>query len=170
MKKTIAILSAVLLLGTCLLLSCSNKKKAEVMIYDGELQWSSIMSSRIMVGSSPEGIPQIWGPLFQTEIGNSLRTLSFQIFTSEPGVYSGYYDASTGKWSTNIIGFISLAVDYDGTPYPNWYGQSATVTIQSFDKRSKQINATLEAVIVMEGTSNSRNLRVDFHNVVLNGN
>ena len=60
-----------------------------------------------------------------------------------------------------------MNIDYDGVPYPGWNGRSATITIHSFDKRSNRIDATLEAVMVKKGTTETRNLRVELHNVDL---
>ena len=91
------------------------------------------------------------------------------INTCEPGVYSGVYDATSEKWSTDAILFVTLNVDYDGVPYPTWRGQSATITIHSYDKRAKRIDATLEAVMLMDGSTNTRTIRVDMQNMTVVG-
>ena len=138
------------------------------MIYGGELQWSSIPYAHIMSAVDDNG-DYFWSPHFQTEIGNSLRGVSFFILTSNPGVYSGVFDARSEKWSTPIISHITMNLDYDGVPYPTWRGQSATVTIHKFDRRSKRIDATIEAVMKMDGSTDTRNIRVEMHNLDVTG-
>ena len=98
MKKTISILSTALLLCTSMLLSCSSEKKTEVTVFDGELQWPSIMRAQLAFGTNEAGDVVIWGPMFQTEIDNSLRGIQFLFNTTVPGTYSGIYDASSKKW------------------------------------------------------------------------
>lgn len=87
--------------------------------------------------------------------------------TSEPGTYSGVYDANTEKWSNNAINHVRLTVDYDGQPYPVWNGQSATVTIHKYDKKTKAMSATLEADVVKEGTKETRHIKVKMENLRL---
>ena len=118
---------------------------------------------------SDAGEIAIWAPHFMTEIGNSLRGVSFMVMTCEPGIYSGVFNASSETWSTPAIQFITMNLDYDGTPYPTWRGQSATLTIHSYNKRTKRINATLDAVMRMDGSSNTRNIRVDMQNMNVEG-
>ncbi len=169
MKRTINFLCAVFIGASLLLTSCSSGKITEVTIHDGELQWPSIIDSRIMVGKSETGKVEIWGPSFMTEIGNSLRGVSVMINTSEPGVYSGIYDDTSEQWSNNAIGFITMTVDYDGKPYPRWYGKSATVTIHSYDDDAKLISATIEAIMFMEGSNNTRNIKIEMRNLNVSG-
>jgi len=169
MKKTFALLGSALLLCAFLMTSCSLGQKAQVMIDDGELQWPSIMSSRIMAGHSEDGTQSLWGPFFQTEVGNSLRTLGFSIFTCQPGTYSSVYDSVTQKWSNPLIGHVSLNVDYDGIAYPTWRGQSATLTIHRFNKRAKRLDATFEAVVMKDGTTETRNIKVEMRNLDVSG-
>ena len=161
MKRTFVFFS-VALLGAFLLSSCSEKSK--VTIFDGELTWPSIMRGECWNATDNDGNVVFWAPHFQTEIGNSLRGLMVNIYTCEPGEYSGIYDAKTDKWSTDIIKTVYLTVDYDGKAYPTWKGQSATITIHSYDKKTKTIDATLEAIVVMEGSTNSRKILVDLQN------
>ena len=169
MKRTIAILSSALLWGALLFTSCSSEKKTEVTIYDGETQWPSIMDSHIMVGKTEAGKVEIWAPSFMTEIGNSLRGVTIMIKTSEPGVYSGTYDFTNEKWSNDAIGVLTMTVDYDGQPYPRWYASSATVIIHDYDDDAKLISATIEAIMVMEGSTNTRNIKVEMKNLNVSG-
>lgn len=169
MKRTIEFLSATLIWAVLLLSSCSTEKITEVTIHDGELQWPSIIDSRIMVGKTETGKVEIWAPSFMTEIGNSLRGVTIMVKTSEPGVYSGIYDDNNKQWSNNAIGAITMTVDYDGQPYPRWYGKSATVTIHSYDDDAKLISATIEAIMVMERSNNTRNLKIEMRNVNVSG-
>ena len=168
MKKTFAILGSALLLCAILMTSCFNQK-SEITIYDGEIEWPSNTMANVMVGSTPEGVPAAWCPILQTEVGNSFRTLGFSVFTCEEGTYSAVYDPSTQKWSNPIIGSATLNVDYDGVPYPTWRGQSATVTIHRFNKRTKRLDATFEAIVMKEGTTETRNIKVDVKNLDVSG-
>lgn len=168
MKKTFAIIGSALILCALLMTSCS-KQKAQIVVDDGEIVWPSIMMSNVMLGSTPEGVPTLWGPILQTEVGNTLRSLSFSIFTCEEGTYSAVYDVASQKWSNPVIGNVSLNVDYDGMAYPTWYGRSAIITIHRFDKRAKQLDATFEAVVMKEGTTETRNIRVDVKNLNVSG-
>lgn len=158
MKKS-TLISIVLLLGVMFVSSCSSK--SQITIYDGETVWPSLILARISSGTNANGDVEIWAPFLQTEIGNSLRGISFMVNTCVPGTYSGVYDAATEKWTTNAISYITMNVDYDGTPYPTWRGQSATLTIHSYNKRTKRINATLDAVMRMDASSNTRSIRVE---------
>ena len=158
MKKN-TVFCIAFLLGVLMAASCSSN--SQVSVYDGELQWPSIASARITSGTNANGDVGIWAPFLQTEIGNSLRGISFMINTCEPGTYSGVYNAATEKWSTPAITYITMNVDYDGAPYPTWRGQSATLTIHSYNKSTKRIDATLDAVMLMDGSSNTRNIRVE---------
>lgn len=167
MKKTFAIFGSALLLCAFLMTSCDNQK-AQVTIHDGEIQWPS-MFYNIMVGLSEDGTPGLWCPIIQSQVGNSSRTMSFTVMTCEPGTYSGVYDAATQKWSNPAITNVRLNVDYDGVPYPTWHGQSATVTIHRFNKRTKRIDATLDAVVVKDGTTETRNVKVEVTNLDVSG-
>ena len=162
MKRTFVLLS-VALLGAISLSSCSEKGK--VTVFDGELTWPSIKTNECWNGTDNDGNIVMWAPSFYTEVGNSLRGVVFSIWTCEPGVYSGIYDTKTEKWSTDMIKTVYMTVDYDGKAYPKWNGQSATITIHSYDKKTKTINATLEAIVVMEGSTNSRKILVDMQNI-----
>ena len=62
-----------------------------------------------------------------------------------------------------------LTVDYDGQPYPEWDGQSATVTIHKYDKKTKAMSATLEADVVKTGTNETRHIKVDLDHLHLVG-
>lgn len=168
MKKTFAVLGSALLLCAILMTSCFNQE-SKVTVYDGEIEWPSFTNSRVLTGSTPEGVPAAWCPFFQTQVGNSLRTLGFSVFTCEEGTYSALYDPATQKWSNPIIGHATLNVDYDGVPYPTWNGQSATVTIHRFNKRAKRLDATFEAIVVKEGTTETRNIKVDVKNLDVSG-
>lgn len=167
MNKT-AFLCATLLFGILFFSSCTDGKSV-VSVYDGELEWSTLPYARISTGKNDAGEIAIWAPHFMTEIGNSLRGVSFMVMTCEPGIYSGVFNASSETWSTPAIQFITMNLDYDGTPYPTWRGQSATLTIHSYNKRTKRINATLDAVMRMDGSSNTRNIRVDMQNMNVEG-
>lgn len=169
MKKTFAFLGSAVFLCAFLMTSCSLGQKAQVMIDDGEIQWPSIVNSNVMVGRSEDGTPALWAPIMQTAVGNSFRTLGFSVFTCEPGTYSSVYDPATQKWSDPVIGSVSLNVDYDGIAYPTWYGRSAVVTIHRFNKRTKRLDATFEAVVVKEGTTESRNIKVEVTNLDVSG-
>ena len=103
MKKFV-LLCVVFLFGILSLSSCTGNK-AQVTIYDGELQWPSILYAKIWSGTDNAGDAAIWAPHFQTEIGNSLRGVGFMINTCEPGVYSGVYNAASEKWSNSAIGY-----------------------------------------------------------------
>ena len=168
MKTNISFLSASLLLCTILLVSCSEKK-TQVTIFDGELQWPSVLNSQIMVGTNPDGSVAIWAPFFQTEIDNSLRGITLSMNTSQPGVYSGTYDADTRKWSNSAIGVLYMTIDYDGQPCPKWYARSATVNIQDYDMDAKLISATVEAHMELEGGTDTRNIRLEMQNVNVSG-
>lgn len=167
MRKS-ALLCAVALLGALLFSSC-NTGGSVITVYDGELQWSTLPYARISNATDNDGNVVIWAPHLMTEIGNSLRGVNFMITTCEPGTYSGVYDAASEKWTTSAIQYITLNVDYDGTPYPTWRGQSATLTIQSYNRRTKRINATLDAIVLMDGSSNTRNIRIEMQNMNVEG-
>lgn len=170
MKQTSIIQKVALILSVVLLSSCiSGGGKTQVTIYDGELEWPSIANSQVMQAIDENGMPAMWFLFLQTEVGNSLRSLSLSVFTCEPGSYSGLFDAANDKWTNPAIGSIILNVDYDGIPYPTWNGQSAVVTIHRFDKKAKSIDATVEAVVMKEGTTELRNIKVDIKNLVLRG-
>ena len=62
-----------------------------------------------------------------------------------------------------------MTVDYDGKPYPRWYGKSATVTIHSYDDDAKLISATIEAIMFMEGSNNTRNIKIEMRNLNVSG-
>lgn len=168
MEKTFAILGSTLFCCVLLLTSCFNQK-SQMIIYDGEVEWPSNTLVNVMVGSTPEGVPAMWCPILQAQVGNSFRTMGFSVFTCEEGTYSAVYDAASQKWSNPVIGNVSLNVDYDGMAYPTWYGQSATVTIHRFDKKAKRLDATLQAVVMKEGTTETRNIRVDVKNLNVKG-
>lgn len=157
-----------LLLGVFVFTSCSFGKKAQVTIHDGEMQWPDGMFVNGMSATNSDGSIAIWAPFFSVEVGNSLRSLGLSFKTTEPGTYSGVYDPANQKWSNDAFVLVKLNLDYDGIAYPTWWGQSATFTIHSYDKRSKRISATLEAIVVKEGTSESRNIRVDFKDLKIN--
>lgn len=169
MKRIIAFLSTAFLWGALLFTSCSSEMKTEVTIYDGETEWPSIMDTHIMVGNTEAGKVDIWAPSFMTEIGNSLRGVTIMIKTSEPGVYTGTYDFTNEKWSNDAIGVLTMTVDYDGQAYPRWYASSATVTIYDYDDDAKLITATIEAIMVEEGTTNTRNIKVEMKNLDVSG-
>lgn len=169
MKKTFSTLGSALLLCAILMTSCSNQKE-QITIYDGEIEWPSFTNSSVMVGSTPEGVPTAWAPFFQTQVDNSLRSLGFSVFTCEPGTYAAVFDTATQKWSNPIIGHATLNVDYDGIPYPTWHGQTATVTIHRFNKKAKRLDATFEAVVLKDGTTETRNIKVDMKNLDVSGN
>lgn len=168
MKKTFAILGSAVLLCAFLMTSCSLGQKSQVMIDDGELQWPDGVFVNGMSVHNSDGSVAIWAPFFCVEVDNSLRSLGLSFNTTEPGTYSGVYDLASQKWSNNAIVLVKLNLDYDGVAYPTWWGQSATFTIHSYDKRSKRISATLDAVVVKEGTSESRNIRVNFKDLKIN--
>lgn len=167
MKKTFALLGSALLLCAFLMTSCGGPR-AQVTVYDGEIQWPT-MYYNVMVGLSEDGTPALWCPIIQSQVGNSSRTMSFSVMTCEPGTYSGVYDAANEKWSNPAIANVRLNVDYDGVPYPTWYGQSATVTIHRYNKRAKLLDATLEAVVMKEGTTETRSIRVDVRYLNVSG-
>jgi hypothetical protein len=127
------------------------------------------MKAQLASGTNEAGDVVIWGPMFQTEIDNSLRGIQFLFNTTEPGTYSGIYDAAKEKWSNSAISVVTMTIDYDGQPYPRWYGHTANLTIHNFDKKTNIIDATIEALMVMEGTSNSHNIKVDFRNYKVKG-
>lgn len=166
MKRTIIIVSVAFLLSVFLLSSCSFDKKGTATIYDGETQWNN-WAYNFARGETNDGDLALWTIFFYTEIGNSLRTISLSMNTSESGTYSGLYDSNSGVWSNNAISLVKLTLDYDGQAYPAWYGQSATITIHGYNKETKAMSATLEAVVAMEGTSNTRNIRVKMDNLHL---
>ncbi|MBO7628775.1 MAG: hypothetical protein J6S87_02365 [Bacteroidales bacterium] len=168
MKKSISIFGLALLLGAFLLGSCSFDKKGTATIYDGETQWEN-WTYTFATGETPEGDLALWQINFATEIGNSYRTLSLTMYTAEPGTYSGVFDENSGKWSDSAIYWIRLTLDYDGQPYPEWEGKSATVTIHNYDKKTKAMTATLEAVVVKKGTNETRNIKVEMDNLHLVG-
>lgn len=169
MKKTFSILGSALLLCAILMTSCSNQKE-QITIYDGEIEWPSNTLVNVMVGSTPDGVPTVWCPILQTQVENSFRTMGFSVFTCEEGTYTSVYDPATQKWSNPIIGSATLNVDYDGIAYPTWRGQSATVTIHRFNKRAKRIDATFEAIVMKDGTTETRNIKVDVKNLNVSGN
>lgn len=166
MKRTFFLLSMALLLSACLFSSCSSEEKGTATIYDGETQWSN-WSYTFARGETSSGDLGIWQVCFISEIGNSYRTLSLTMTNSQPGTYSGVYDANTEKWSNSAISYLRLTVDYDGQPYPEWIGQSATITIHKYDKETKAMSATIEAIVVKKGTSDTRNVKVEMENLHL---
>lgn len=93
---------------------------------------------------------------------------AFSMNTSETGTYSRVYDANTEKWSTDAIGMVKANLDYDGIPYPSGHGKSVTITIQSYDKKSKHVDWTLEAIVVKEDSTDTRNIKMDAHDLDLN--
>lgn len=165
MKKTSVFLCVTILL--CLLVSsCSSN--TYTVVNDGEETWQPDVHNETMVATDENGDVAFWSPFLQTIIGNSVRGVSFTIHTCEPGIYSGTFDTENQKWSTDAISYLRMTIDYDGTMYPEWYGQSATLTIHKYNKLSKKINATLEAVVVKSGTTETRNIKVEMKNLVLN--
>ena len=103
----------------------------------------------------------LWHVFFQTEIDNSYRTIALTMLTSKPGTYSGVYDEDSEKWSNDAIAFVQLTIDYDGQPCPEWLGKTATVTIREYDKKTRELSATLEAEVVKKGTTETRNIKVE---------
>jgi len=165
MKKTF-VLYCTILLGAFLFLSFSLDKNGTAEIHDGETRWSNVAYSFARGETSDEDLA-LWSVFFYTEIGNSLRTISLTMNTAEPGTYYGVYDESSGVWSNNAIGYTRLTVDYDGQPYPVWYGSKATVTIYEYNKTTKGMTAKLEAEVVLEGTTNTRTIKVEMDNLKL---
>ena len=166
MKRSIYLLSVALLLSVYLFSSCSSDEKGTATIYDGETQWSN-WSYTFARGETSNGDLALWQVNFVTEIGNSYRTVSVTMKNSLPGTYSGVYDANSKKWSNDAISYVRLTVDYDGRAYPEWNGQSATITIHNYDKKTKAMSATIEAIVVKKGTSDTRNIRVEMDNLHL---
>lgn len=165
MKKTFALFCTVLL-GASLLLSCSSDKKGTAVIYDGETQWTN-WAYNFGRGETSDGDLALWHVYFYTEIGNSLRTITLTMNTAEPGTYYGVFDESSGVWSNNAINYIRLTVDYDGKPCPVWRGKTATVTIYKYNKTTKGMTAKLEAEVVLEGTTDTRTIKVEMDNLHL---
>lgn len=166
MKRTFYLLSMALLLSACLFSSCSSDKKGTATIFDGETQWTN-WGYTFARGETSDGDLALWQVSFVTEIGNSYRTLSLTMTNGQPGTYSGVWDANTEKWSNSAISYLRLTVDYDGQPYPEWIGQSATITIYNYDKETKALSATIEAIVAKKGTSDTRNIRVEMDNLHL---
>lgn len=160
MKKLNLLLCLALLFGAFLFSSCSSDKKGSVTIYDGKSQWSD-WTCQSAFGETEEGDLALWHVFFQTEIDNSYRTIALTMLTSKPGTYSGVYDENSEKWSNDAIAFVQLTIDYDGQPYPEWLGKTATVTIREYDKKTRELSATLEAEVVKKGTSETRNIKVE---------
>lgn len=171
MNRTIAILSTAFMWSALLFTSCSSSsvKITEITIFDGETQWPSITDSRIMVEETEAGKVGVWAPSLMTEIGNSLRGFSIMIKTTEPGVYSGTYDFTNKKWSSDAIGVLTMTIDFDGEAYPRWWGKSATVTIHSYDEDAKLINATIEATMLMEESTETRDIKIEMKNLSVKG-
>ena len=167
MKKTFSFFSLVLFFSAITI--NASAQKSQVTVFDGEMTWSSFLYANVMVANDAKGNPALWGPIFQTQIGNSLRSVSFSVLTCEPGVYSATFNAATQKWSSPVIGSVILNVDYDGKAYPTWRGQSATVTIHKYNKRKKRIDATLNAVVVMDGTNNTRTIQIVMKDLDVSG-
>ena len=42
-----------------------------------------------------------------------------------------------------------------------WEPPTATVTIREYDKKTRELSATLEAEVVKKGTSETRNIKVE---------
>ena len=167
MKRTIFISCVALFLGALLMTSCfSEEKKGTATIYDGEIQWSN-WSYTFARGETSEGDLALWQVSFVTEIGNSYRTFSLTMNKSEPGTYSCVYDENSETWSSNSVSYLRLTVDYDGQPYPEWNGQLATITIHNYDKKTKAMSASIEAIVVKKGTSDTRNVKVEMENLHL---
>ena len=160
MKHTFSILGSALLLCAILMTSCSSDKKGSAIIYDGKSQWSD-WTCQSAFGETEEGDLALWHVFFQTEIDNSYRTIALTMLTSKPGTYSGVYDENSEKWSNDAIAFVQLTIDYDGQPYPEWLGKTATVTIREYDKKTRELSATLEAEVVKKGTTETRNIKVE---------
>lgn len=160
MKKSFSIFSLALILVAFLFGSCSFDKKGIATIYDGESQWSD-WTCQFSIGETDEGDLAAWHVFFQTEIDNSYRTIALIMLTSKPGTYSGVYDEDSEKWSNDAIAFVQLTIDYDGQPYPEWLGKIATATIREYDKRTRELSATLEAEVVKKGSTETRNIKVE---------
>lgn len=73
------------------------------------------------------------------------------------------------KWSSDAIGVLTMTVDYDGQPYPRWYARSATVTIHNYDDDAKLISATIEATMVVEESTDTRNIKIEMKNLSVKG-
>lgn len=174
MKRTICNLSMSVALLLCVFISSPFSspssswpwKKGTATIFDGETQWNN-WSYTFARGETNDGDLALWQVVFMTEIGNSYRTVGITMLTSQPGTYTGVFDENTEKWSNNAISYLRLTVDYNGQPYPVWKGKYATVTINKYNKRTKAMSATIDAVVVMEGTSNTRNIKIKMDNLHL---
>ena len=160
MKKSKLLLCIAFLLGAFLLSSCSSDNKGAATVYDGKSQWSD-WTCQSAFGETEEGDLALWHVFFQTEIDNSYRTITLTMLTSNPGTYSGVYDENSEKWSNDAIGFVRLTIDYDGQTSPEWLGKTATLTIHEYDKKTRELSATLEAEVVKKGTTETRNIKVE---------
>ena len=160
----------ILLCEVLLLTSCFKEEHhAQVIINDGEMEWTTFTSAIGMTGIPKDGSSDgFWMCQFFTETENSLRSVAFNINSTEPGVYSGTYDDTTEEWSSPAIKFLTMTIDYDGVPYPKWYGQSATVNILEFDRDAKMLSATINAIVKKEGSSETRNISINISNLILN--
>ena len=167
MKKTFTIIGLALLLSFITINASAQKN--QVTVFDGEMTWSSFSYANVMVANDDKGNPVLWAPILQTQIGNSLRSVSFSVLTCEPGVYSATFNAATQKWSSPVIVNVILNVDYDGELYPTWRGQSATLTIHKYNKKKRRIDATLNAVVVMDGTNKTRTIKIVMEDLDVSG-
>lgn len=167
MKKTFTIFSLVLFFSAITI--NASAQKSQVTVFDGEMTWSSFLYANVMVASDAKGNPALWGVILQTIIGNSSRSLSISFMVNQEGTYSAVFNGSTEKWSNPAIANVRLNVDYDGVPYPTWIGQSATLTIQKYNKRKKRIDATLNAILLKEGSNQTRTIQVVMKNLDVSG-
>ena len=163
MKKT-PVFFSVIFLFCVLFSSCSSNPYT---VDDEEETWQPDVLNETMVATDENGDVAFWSPIIQTIIGNSVRGVSFTIHTCEPGMYSGSFDTENQKWSTDAISYLRMTIDYDGKMYPEWYGKWAVLTIHKYNKSSKKINATLDAILIKTGTTEMRKIKVEMKNLIL---
>ena len=167
MKKTLSIFALMFLFSVITI--NASAQKSQVTVFDGEMYWPSFTFSKVIAVNDTQGNIVLWAAILQTQIGNSSRTVSFSTRACAPGAYSAIYNPSTQQWSNSAIANVVLNVDYDGKAYPTWNGQSATLTINKYNKKKKRIDATLNAVVVMEGTNNTRTIQIVMKDLDVSG-
>ena len=160
MKQLQTITYAAILLCAVLLTSCILKK-GQVTIHDSEMEWPYIEKIHQESNILSDGHVMMWTFLGETQIGSLKKIIETDIYTCEPGEYSGTYDFSTKKWTSPFIGTLTLHL-VDGENNKFYLGKAATITIHDYNKRTKRINATIEAEMVERSSFEMRKIKIEF--------
>jgi len=167
MKKKVFYLGVMLLLAAVLIPSC--KRKTVVTVYDGEVEWKSPASMQFMFMLPKENSDELikyWSYFIETKVDGNDRTLAIDFKTGEPGTYSGTYDFEKQTWSTQAIDTIELRIYNDTILESLWRGESATLKLNEYKytRKKQYVDAALDAVLVKEGSTEKRNIKVVIEN------